>query len=127
MIMAQYIDKDALVAEIEKRQKEEVFYDEDGSFASWSDQNHYSTLESINNFINTLEVKDSCEQCIQYSSIEDGIKAHAEVYSFNIDSELFYQLTKEQQVLWKKEIEQAYIRGGNAGVKLARDIRYEEI
>lgn len=125
--MAQYIDKDTLVAEIEKRQKEEVFYDEDGSFASWSDQNHYSTLESINNFINTLEVKDPYEQCIQYSSIEDGIKAQSEVYSFNIDSELFYQLTKEQQVLWRKEIEQAYIWGGNAGVELARDIRYEEI
>jgi len=56
--MAQYIDKDALIAEIEKRQKEEVFYDEDGSFASWADQNHYSTLVSIKNFINTFEVKE---------------------------------------------------------------------
>ena len=45
--MTKYIDKSALVAEIEKRQKEEVFYDEDGSFASWADQNHYSILESI--------------------------------------------------------------------------------
>ena len=52
------IDKDALVAELEKRQKEEVSYDEDGSFASWADQNHYSTLESIKNLINTLEVKE---------------------------------------------------------------------
>ena len=56
--MKQYIDKTALVAEIEKRQKEEVFYDEDGSFASWADQNHYSTLESIKNFIDTFEVKE---------------------------------------------------------------------
>lgn len=124
--MVQYIDKDALVAEIKKRQKEEVFYDEDGSFASWADQKHYSTLESINNFINTLEVKDPYEQCVQYSSIEDGIKAHAEVYSFNIESELFNQLTKEQQALWRKEIEQACISGGDAGVGLARDIRYKE-
>ena len=48
--MEQYIPKSALIAEIEKRQKEEVFYDEDGSFASWADQNHYSTLESIKIF-----------------------------------------------------------------------------
>ena len=41
--MAQYIDKATLVAEIEKRQKEEVFCDEDGSFASWADENYYST------------------------------------------------------------------------------------
>ena len=56
--MEQYISKSALVAEIEKRQKEEVFYDEDGSFASWADQNHYSILESIKNVINNLEVKE---------------------------------------------------------------------
>jgi hypothetical protein len=64
--------------------------------------------------------------CVQYSSIEDGIKAHAEVYSFNIESKLFNQLTKEQQVLWRKEIEQACISGGEAGVELARDPRYKE-
>ena len=52
------IDKDKVVAEIEKRQEEEVSYDEDGSFASWADHNHYSTLESIKEFINTLEVKE---------------------------------------------------------------------
>lgn len=52
------VDKDTLVTEIKKRQKEEVFYDEDGSFASWADQNHYSTLESIKNFLDILEVKE---------------------------------------------------------------------
>ena len=31
--MTQYVDKSAIVAEIEKRQEEEVCYDEDGSFA----------------------------------------------------------------------------------------------
>lgn len=61
----------------------------------------------------------------QYDSIEAGIKAHAETYSFNIESELFHQLTKEQQALWRKEIEQAIISGGHAGVELARDSRYE--
>lgn len=63
---------------------------------------------------------------IQYASIEQGIKAFAETYSFNIESELFPQLTKEQQTLWRKEIEQACISGGYDGVELARDPRYKE-
>ena len=74
----------------------------------------------------TQEEKDIYEQCVQYDSIESGIQAHAETYSFNIESELFHQLTKEQQTLWRKEIEYAVISGGHAGVELARDPRYEE-
>ncbi len=35
----------------------------------------------------------------------------AEEYSFNIESSLFQQLNKEQQELWRKEIEQAYSAG----------------
>ena len=73
-----------------------------------------------------LLLKDPYGQCIQYPSIKDGIEAYAGTYSFNIESELFNQLTKEQQKLWRKEIEQACISGGNAGVELARDIRYKE-
>ena len=72
------------------------------------------------------EVKDPYEQCVQYPSIKDGIEAHASIYSFNIQSQLFPQLTKEQQALWRKEIEQACISGGDAGVTLARDQRYKE-
>lgn len=70
--MAQYIDKFALVEEIDKRQEEEVSYDEDCSFASWADHNHYSTLESIKEIINTLEVKEvdlAKEIANQYESI----------------------------------------------------------
>ena len=74
-----------------------------------------------------LLLKDQYGQCIQYPNIKDGIKAHAETYSFNIESELFNRLiTPEQQKLWRKEIEQAYISGGDAGVEFARDIRYKE-
>ena len=69
---------------------------------------------------------DILDTRIQYSTIRDGIKAFAETYSFNIESELFNQLTKEQQVLWRKEIEQAVIAGGECGVELARDMRYRE-
>lgn len=63
---------------------------------------------------------------IQYPSIEDGIKAYAEVYSFNIESQLFHQLTKEQQALWRKEIEQACVSGSEVGVELTTDPRYKE-
>ena len=63
---------------------------------------------------------------IQYASIEGGIKAHAETYSFNTDSQLFPLLTKEQQLLWRKEIEQAVISGGEIGVELSNDKRYKQ-
>lgn len=71
-------------------------------------------------------VKDPYGECVQYDSIKTGIEAFAETYSFNIESELFNQLTKEQQELWRKEIEQACIAGGEDGVELARDPRYKE-
>lgn len=69
---------------------------------------------------------DNIDNRIQYDSIEAGIKAHAETYSFNIESKLFNQLTKEQQELWREEIEQAVISGGGCGVELAKDMRYKE-
>lgn len=52
-------------------------------------------LEKLLSFIDSMPEKPAAE------------------YSFNIPSELFNQLTPEQQKLWKKEIEQAY----NAGMK----------
>ena len=70
------------------------------------------------NFLDTIESLDQYEQRVQYDSIEAGIQAHAETYSFNIESELFNQLTKEQQVLWRKEIEQACISGGRLVLNL---------
>ena len=39
---------------------------------------------------------------------------------------MFNQLTKEQQALWRKEIEEACISGGYAGYQLAKDPRYKE-
>ena len=113
------IDKDALVAEIEKL-KGKV---SDGSSYCNGWQHALRMLELS---LDTLEVKDPYEQCVQYDSIKAGIQAHAETYSFNIESQLFPQLTKEQQALWRKETEQACISGGEFGVELERDIRYKE-
>lgn len=117
--MEQYIKKSALVAEIEKLKK---------SHDNWScmGKSFHKDYKTLLSFIDTLDVIDPYEQCIQYASIEGGIKAHAEDYSFNIESELFNQLTKEQQALWRKEIEQACISGGYNGLNLARDPRYKE-
>lgn len=115
--MEKYISKDTLVAEIKNRRKDYI----NSCMFEQAD-----VLSDMLDFIDTLETKDPYEQCVQYSSVKDGIKAHAETYSFNIESQLFNQLTKEQQKLWRKEIEQAVISGGDAGVELARDIRYKE-
>jgi hypothetical protein len=129
--MTYLIDKGALVAEIEK-----IIADETESIKSFGHSKNASEVQRSNarigvlmhlrSFLDTLETKDPYEQCVQYSSVKDGIKAHAETYSFNIESQLFNQLTKEQQLLWRKEIEQAVISGGDAGVELARDARYKE-
>jgi hypothetical protein len=80
------------------------------------------------NLVKNMELIDKvlADQAIQFDSIKTGIQAHAETYSFNIESKLFNQLTKEQQELWRKELEQACISGGEAGVELARDPRYKE-
>lgn len=127
--MAQYINKSDLVAEIRKRIDRNN--EKSASYSANSEHDYLCRVkekvyESLLSFIDTLEVIDPYEQCVQYSSIEDGIKAHAETYSFNIESQLFNQLTKEQQALWRKEIEQACISGGEAGVELATDPRYKE-
>lgn len=114
------IDKSALVAEIENLLDKGRYHEEYD--CAYRDGNN-GALYTLKNKLDTLEVKDPYEQRIQYSSIEDGIKAYSKTYSFNIESKLFNQLTKEQQALWRKEIEQAYIIGGNAGVDLARDTR----
>ena len=122
--MEQYISKSALVEEIEKN-KNEMEPKRNWHFDEYTN-GYLDALKEILSFIDTLEVKDPYEQCVQYDSIEAGIQAHAETYSFNIESILFNQLTKEQQELWRKEIEQAVISGGEAGVELARDPRYKE-
>ena len=83
-------------------------------------------IERLLSFIRTLKVIDPYAERIQYDSVESGIKASAETYSFNIESPLFGQLSKEQQGLWRKEIEQAYISGAQCGIDLARDPRYKE-
>ena len=117
--MKQYIDRAAVIAEIEKRIKE---IEEIGTYLSPK-----GILTNLLCYINTLEVIDPYEQCVQYDSIKAGIQAHAETYSFNIESKLFNQLTtEEQQALWRKEIEQACVSGGEVGVELARDPRYKE-
>lgn len=123
--MTQYINKSAVVAKI-NNWIQDVKRKYTISKVQFSLKDRIESLENLLSFLDTLETKDPYEQCIQYSSIKDGIKAHAETYSFNIESELFNQLTKEQQELWRKEIEQACISGGEAGVELAKDTRYKE-
>lgn len=128
--MKEYVDKSEVVAEIERLIETNKAFKKTWK---WKFKWFYRTivgrlevLEGLKIFLSTLEVKDPYEQYVQYDSIKAGIQAHAETYSFNIQSELFNQLTKEQQALWRKEIEQAVISGGDAGYLLAKDPRYKE-
>ena len=119
--MAHLIDKDETIAEIN------ALLDDKFQYNSYDEETGFqNALFLVKKFIDTLEVKDPYEQCVQYPSVEYGIQSHAETYSFNIESELFNQLTKEQQKLWRKEIERACISGGEVGVEFARDPRYKE-
>lgn len=120
--MTQYISKSTLVAEIKRRIEMTKML---RATEEIKDARKYA-FTNILSFLDTLKVKDPYEQYVQYDSIKAGIQAHAETYSFNIESELFNQLTKEQQKLWRKEIEQACISGGQIGVELAKDPRYKE-
>lgn len=129
--MKELIDKAAVIAEIKRiMDAENENINSFEQHRNTSEKQRYNTrmslLGHILSFLNTIEVIDPYEECVQYASIKAGIQAHAETYSFNIESELFNQLSKEQQELWRKEIEQACISGGEVGVELAKDPRYKE-
>ena len=127
------INKNALVAEIKRRLNEYRKFSPTAVSPSRINED-----EQILDFINTMQEEptipdivdehfdEMLDPNIQYASREVGIKAHAEDYSFNVESELFQQLTKEQQGLWRKEIEQACIHGGYGGLNLANDKRYDQ-
>lgn len=129
--MEQYISKAAVVAKINKLKVHSEEAVQEFGREGYMDnvlfeQSKIRICEKLLSFLDTLEVIDPYEQLIQYPSREDAIQAHAEDYSFNIESELFNQLTKEQQKLWRKEIEQACVSGGYSGLNLAKDPRYKE-
>ena len=94
--MNQYISKSALVAEIEKNLNSCKTYS-----TEYVNGKKYA-LKSLLSFLDTLEVIDPYEQCVQYDSIKAGIQAQAETYSFNIESELFNQLTTEDGIRDRK-------------------------
>jgi len=122
--MTHLIDKAAVKAIIGRMQ--DCTMDEDGNFYSSSALAEYNILCDLENRLDTLEVKDPYEQCVQYDSIKAGIQAHAETYSFNIESELFQQLTKEQQVLWRKETENTFNNGYHQAEK-DNELTWEDI
>lgn len=94
--MANLIDKDALLAEIERKKTEEVDYDEDSkNFASYADQIHYSALDSMEDFINTLEAKEvDLEEVFnnEYSKFSNDTDAMD--YAFPIDRADFKDFAK---------------------------------
>ena len=132
--MEQYIPKSALVEVIEKRKNicKKVVWD----LRTKENKDYYQgkaeAYKDVLDLLDTLEVKEDVsivipyDARIQYADRESAIKAHAEDYSLNIESELFQQLTPEQQKLWRKDIEQACISGGYCGLNLQKDSRYDD-
>ena len=76
----QYIDKSEVIAEIERRIDEEVRYDKNGNFASWAAENYDSILNSIRDFIDTLEVREV--------DLEKEFDKYAEKWIFDDESEV---------------------------------------
>ena len=102
----------------------EAGHDENGNPKTYGEDCAYARLWELKEYIDSLQKEP--DPYIQYASRESAIKAHAEDYSWNIESELFQQLTHEQQKMWRKEIEQAVISGGYCGLNLATDNRYNQ-
>lgn len=116
-------DKEKIRAEIERLRNIADYQLENCKVdrSAWRQQ--AEVCKRLLSFIDSMQEEPDAR--IQYASREAGIKAHAEVYSFNIESELFQQLDAEQQKLWRKEIEQAVISGGYCGLSLVNDRRYD--
>ena len=69
--MPQYIDKDALVAEIERLQA--ITMDEDGNFYTAKAQAEYNVLCMLESFLDTIEVKDSLELTVEDIKMLDAL------------------------------------------------------
>ena len=99
MTNAELIQK--IKAEIERRMKEldeQIVDIYDSKAVLRKDE-----LQKLLSFLSTLESEKPI--------IPDDLEEAAGEYSFNIPSKLFHLLSEDQQILWKKEIEQAYLAG----------------
>lgn len=99
-IMTHYINKDALVAEIEKIQNEfSDSSDRNGNFDDLENQGAYKALDRLESFLNTLEVKeiDFDEEFNKYHiGLYNPFNSGAEIYEF---AKHFFELglkTKEK-------------------------------
>lgn len=100
-------DIEKIRAEIERLQL--CTMDEHMNYYSPEAQGEYNALTKLESFIDSLsEDRNLDNSCNNRKNLQEESAAK---YSFNIPSELFHQLTPEQQKLWKKEIEQAYDAG----------------
>lgn len=67
----------------------------------------------------------SCDNRKQYTTIEDAKVGFIEEYSFNIESDLYFSLSPEQQKLWLIDIQHAVKSGIEYGIELSNDERYK--
>jgi len=107
--MKEYIDKSELTKELLSRI--------DDNTRRGRDVSDYvevlSILEELKVFYNPVELDK-----VQYTDLRNALQIHAESYAFNVESPLFPQLNKDQQLLWVRDLEQAVISGGEEAIGL---------
>lgn len=85
--MAQYIDKSALVEEIERLQA--ITMDEDGNFNTAKAQAEYNVLCKIESFLDTLEVKE-----VKEAYLDEYVDSILEEYDCSYDKIDLYDFAK---------------------------------
>lgn len=107
--MTEYIDKSELTKELlgridDNTRKGESVYDYCEVL---------SIIGELKVFYNPVELDK-----VQYTDLRNALQDHARSYAFRVESLLFPQLNKDQQVLWAQDLERAVISGGEEAIGL---------
>lgn len=107
--MTEYIDKSELTKELLGRI-------DDNTRKGQSVSDYVEALSIIGNlgvFYNPVELDK-----VQYTDLRNALQTYARSYAFKVESLLFPQLNKDQQILWARDLEQAVISGGDEAIGL---------
>ncbi len=107
--MTEYIDKSELTKELLSRVS-----DNTRKGQSVSDYIEVlSIIDDLGVFYNPVELDK-----VQYTDLRNALQTYARSYAFKVESLLFPQLNKDQQILWARDLEQAVISGGDEAIGL---------
>ena len=119
--MAQYIDKDALVAEIERKRRYHLDLTEYNS-------GYKNALIDILSFLNTLEVKGLQEEPVSIDFEQELYKAFGQVKDFTLGMQIakwFYDMGKNSQEPVSDDLEEAATTFADVHVYATRKICFK--